>query len=189
MSLTTQTGPSANAKVIIGDVPFDSVDGAYEGQEFQPSVTTEASPWGDYVIRCRLHKSQRRYMLGTTTDNPRLAGNSVAFVQLARPTLLWVVDWTAARWNSKPFVPSSSFYDPSWVLLDEVLEPGQVTFGADDRTPLFRISGCYFYGHKNPSGAVNQYATFPVAAWVQKNKFDRTVPDAMFQTGLITPLG
>jgi hypothetical protein len=191
------TTVSTNARVIIADVPFDDNNGAYQDQEFQPYTPTSESPWGDYVVRCRYHKSQRRYMLGVTSPNTRTLSTgggasssrfgSVAFVQLANPTLLWVVDWTAARVNSKPFAPNSRFYDPQWVLLDEQLEPGQIAVGADDRIPLYRISGFYVYGNTDPDPHVNLDAAFPVAAWVDSTKFDRSIPDYMFKDGIASP--
>lgn len=201
---------TTNPRVVIADVPYDSENGVYQDQEFQPYVTTSESPWGDYVVRCRYHKSQKRFMLGVTSPNgfraptnsfslstnrsatlsntPTGGGPTVAFVQLANPTLLWVVDWTGARLNSKPFAPNSRFSDPQWVLLEEHLEPGQISVGADDRIPLYRISGLYVYGHTNPNPHINNDAAFPVAAWVQSTKFDRSIPDYMFKDGIASPL-
>jgi hypothetical protein len=197
--LSTPAAPTTNPAVIIQDVPFDDNNGAYNNAELSPAAPGIQSVWDDCVINCRYHKSQRRYMLGVTSSNTRVLStgggsssqfdSSVAFVQLANPTLVWEVDWTVSRANSKPFAPSPVIPSYDWVLLSELMEPGQMTVGADGQAPRYRISGTYVYGKKNPSVSLNRDAFFPIALWVQKNRFDRSIPDAMFQQGFVGPLG
>ena len=179
--------PTPNPVVEIGEVPPDSNDGVYREDEFNPYAPQNESVWNDYVITSRYHKSHRRYLLPITSVGGFSFGSlkqSCSVVQLAHPTLLWAVDWTASRFNSKPCIPRSEVADANWVLLDETLEPGQVIVGADGVVPLYRISGTYVYANLNPDKYLNRNVEFPLPGWIEKNKFDRTVPDGMFEDGL-----
>lgn len=147
--------------------------------------------WTDYYIQCRLEKDFHRHMLGVSSPNGTVnaGGATVAFVQLAYPTVCWVADWTAARSKSKPTVPSpeqiAAGTNAQWVLLDETLEPGMVAAEPNGTAGMYRISGTYVYGALKPNQFLNRDAVFPLPPWLSKSAFDREVSDDMFESGLI----
>jgi len=105
---------------------------------------------------------------------------STAFVQLAAPTLLWIVDWTAQRLGSPPITPSPEPEDPNWVLLDEHYNPTMITVAVDGRTPLYRLTGTFVYGHRHATDTVN-HLRFPRPPWLQDTFVRRYDPE--LQTG------
>ena len=119
----------------------------------------------------------------TSSSNP-IGVNSVAFVQLAQPTLLWIADWSAARFNIQPTAPDPTPADPDWVLLDVHLEPSMLILAADAITPLYRLSGTYIYGHKNPAANTFDNINFSRPPWLS-DSFNRTMPNTFLQQGLI----
>lgn len=123
--------------------------------------------WTDYKINNRYESDQHKYMAGITSPNG-FGNQSVAFFQMASPTLLWICDWTAARWNEMPEIPDP--YNPTdtdWVLLDIIPETAMITLAGDGITPLYRISGTYVFGHKNPRPNIFYHVNFGRAAWIQ----------------------
>lgn len=179
-------------KIGFGPVQLDDNDGLYENIQNDTSAV-----WSDYTIINRYESDKRVYMLGLTSPNgfqrtlPTSPGNqtsqvssdTTAFVQLASPTLLWICDWTVARVKLQPKVPDPEPWDPSWVLLDEWYETVSMTLLPDGVTPLYRISGTFFYGHKNPSREVIQQMCFPRPPWM-KDSLSRKIPEDMFMEGL-----
>ena len=130
--------------------------------------------WTDTFITNHYENDRHRYYLGVTSPGG-FQGKSTAFVQTANPTLLWICDWTVERWGTQPQVPNPTSLDTDWVLLDDWWEPETVVIGgADGRTPLYRISGTYIYGHKNPSDNTNLDIAFPLAPWIKQSKFPAT---------------
>src|SRR5689334_19409335 len=99
-----------------------------------PAVTT------DFRIKHHYEKDQHRYMLGVTSPGG-FQGKSVAFVQLAAQTVLWVADWTGCRFLKKAMVPDPANVNPGWVLLDAWLEPFMVAVSPNGSAPLYRVSG------------------------------------------------
>lgn len=142
----------------------------------------------DYLIRSRFEKDRQIYMLPVTRQRVspgtrRRLGGSAAFVQLAEPTLLWIVDWTASRTKEPPPIPDPrpSSANDRWILLDEVYEPASLTLGPDGVTPLYRISGTYVYGHPSPDDLTINNIGFPRPPWMA-NDFGRTLtPDDLEQ--------
>jgi hypothetical protein len=53
---------------------------------------------------------------------------------------------------------------------------------------LYRISGTYFYGHKNPSEKTFPDMVFPRPAWAEDG-YDRSVPSSILQQGIINRVG
>jgi hypothetical protein len=140
----------------------------------------------DYTIINKYWKDGHRYMMGLATPNT-FEGDSVGFVQLASPTLIWVCDWTVSKAQSKPEIPAPEPADNSdWVLLDDHYEPAQVVLAPDGQTPIWRISGTYIYGHKRPDTTTINDATFPRAPWLKSGAFTRDVPVEKLTTGLAT---
>jgi len=119
----------------------------------------------DYRVRSRFERDFRRYQLGITSPTGFL-GRTAAFVQLAAPTLLWVVDWTGCSFLDKPSVPDPYTVGLGWVLLDACLEPAAVTVAVDGSTPLYRLTGTYVFGHELPGPLVYSNVRFPVAPWI-----------------------
>lgn len=138
----------------------------------------------DMAVECRYEKDGHIYMLGLTSPTP-FQGSSVAFVQLASPTLLFIADWTACKMGAQPEIPDPNINDPNWVLLDDHWEPVAPTVPADILNRVYRISGCYVYGHRNPAILTYQNVTFPLKSWMQ-NSIDRTVPLSKITPNLLT---
>lgn len=140
----------------------------------------------DYMINSRFESDKHIYMMPLASPTP-FNGASVAFCQLASPTLIWVVDWTASKLLEQPEIPDST--DPvvlndGWVLLDEHYEPVMVTKGSDGETPLYRISGTYVYGNTNPATITIEDLTFPRPPYLQ-DEDDRSMPVSTLFSNLI----
>lgn len=180
--------PLPDAPVV--EIDVGEVTPTSEDAVFTTGSSTSAT-WTDYYIQCRMEKDYHRYMLGVTSPNGVIAaGNpTVAFVQLTSPTVVWIADWTASRSQSKPTIPSSrqvlAGSEAQWVILDETLEPGMITSEPNGKAGMYRISGTYVYGALNPHVYLNRDCVFPLPPWLNKSAFDRTIPDSMFEKGLI----
>lgn len=181
------------SEIRIGPVLPDDTDAKFieEGLE---------NVYMDYRIQSRYEKDPHVYMMpvsyptspayGLSTapaSTPLGTTTSVSFVQLAAPTLIWLVDWTCSRANKKPDIPdpriSSEF---GWVLLDEQYEPYMIAVGADGISPVWRISGTYVYGHNNPSVVTVDDLTFPRPPWLM-DFVERNIPRSMLKYNLINP--
>ena len=175
-------GPNAN--IIQGVINFGGRDTLIDDPD-----EGDLSIYTDYMITNRYEFDKHVYMLGITSPTG-FEGDSAAFVQLAAPTLLWIADWTAARFNKQPDIPSSSLLINSsqgvhWTLLDEHIEPVMLTIGADATTPLYRISGTYVYGCRNPNPLLVRNIRFPRPPWL-KDIPNRNMPLDYLETNLIT---
>ena len=122
--------------------------------------------WNDYLVDNRYEKDLHRYMMGMTSPNG-FKNASVAFVQLAAPTLLWVADWTASRFGKRPIIPKSDPPTTDWVLLDEQVEPATITALPDGVSAVYTISGIYVYGHKNPNASIIEDVCFPLPPYLE----------------------
>jgi len=164
--LSINLGPSSIAARVDGVVQPTDNNALFK--TFQDGIVT------DFSVKCRYERDGHIYMLGLTSPNP-FQGASVAFVQLSSPTLLFIADWTACKVGSCPEYPDSVINDPNWVLLDDHIEPpapGLVNNGVDG---VFRLSGCYIYGHKNPASKAALNASFPLKSWMLP-QINRTIP-------------
>ena len=171
------------AQVEVGDVDFE--DEAGKSRSSFPDGTTGS--FNDYIVNNRFEKDSHRYMAGITSPDG-FQGNSVAFFQLASPTLLWIADWTACRFGNPPIVPDTTPRDSNWILLDDHWEPGMISLGPDGTTPIYRISGTYVYGHKRPNARTHRNVTFSMAPWVDPAAgFTTNVPDITLTQGIINP--
>ena len=181
----TETEPIPELDVQVDVVPFGISETDDLARFSEPDV--QGSVFTDYVVRNRFEKDMRRYMLGITSPNG-FQGDSVAFVQLAAPTLLWIADWTACRWNSPPPIPDPESVIGDWVLLAVMPETGAVTVGPDGRTGLYRISGTYIYGNRRPNANVYRNVNFPRMPWLD-DSLDRSVPENSLQPNIIDGTG
>ena len=176
----TPIQPIVEATVTVGQINSDDQNALYA------NLSSDKSIWTDYLITSRYESDKHIYMMPVSSPNG-FQGASVAFCQMANPTLLWIVDWTAAKFvgdpSDKPEIPSTVTVDPQWILLDQHYETAPLALGPDGTTPLYRISGTYVYGHTNPSLDVIDNVTFPRPPWLD-DVFDRTLPISTFTAKL-----
>lgn len=150
-----------------------------EGADF---ILTEGV-WTDYQVANRYVHSEQNYMLPVASPSG-FQGNSVAFVQLASPTTLLVVDWSAAKWAVVPTAPDPNTYQTGWVILHEFVNPAMKVLAADGVTPFYRLNGTYVYGKQNPNSNVFQDVTFPQPPWMLPVGV-RNIPPNTLQKGII----
>lgn len=160
------------AVVLEGSIPY--TDNAAQYSQNAVGV------WLDCMVNNRYEHDNRTYMMGVASPSG-FGGQSTAFVKLASTTLLWVSDWTVATLGRKPKIPPPQSANSNWVLLDHWEEPCMITVAADGVSPLYRISGTYFYGCKNPATAQISHGRPP---WLS-DSFDRSVDQNEFETGII----
>lgn len=168
------------AVVTVSPFPFTNSDGKFAADPGSEDV----SIFTDFLVVSKLEKDHHRYMMGVTSPGGNTDGTLVSFVQLASPTLLWICDWTAEKWEECPSIPDPKPNDSDWILLDEFVEPGMVVVTANGVTPKYRISGTYVYGHKRPNPNILRNANFSLPPWLQ-DVFNRTVPDNALTKNLI----
>lgn len=184
-AIPQQVNPNAN--VTVGVVPIDDTNSLYS----VPSIATPSESkeiFTDYEVVNRYENPQHRYMLGITSPSG-FNGQSAAFVQLASPTLLWVSDWTALKWNGMPTIPDPTSQDDTWVLLAKYYQPAMLVINpADGQTPGYRISGTYVYGKKNPSTDVIDDISFARPPWIDNVPPRRPDSDEMYDDTLIDAL-
>lgn len=178
--------PSPPATVVVGEL---SPDGPEDDQNaYYTEVDDPKSIWTDYLVNNRIEHDGHRYMMGVThPDGFRPSSGSactVAFVQLAAPTALWIADWTASRLNVPPDIPDPDAVPAGWVLLDKIIEPAQIGLMADGETPVYRISGTYFYGHCIP-GETEDLTVYPVPPWLEQDRINRTISRSNYKDGII----
>jgi hypothetical protein len=166
------------AQISIGNVSVDDEQAAYSDLALGgDGIITDFRINGHYV------KDRKRYMAGVSSPDG-FRGNASAFFQLAAPTLLWVVDWTAAKSGAQPEIPDpDGLVNPDWVLIDEYYEPVNIVVGADAATPFYRLSGMYVYGLRRPSDKTVDDIVFGRPPWLQ-DLFGRTMPRSKLMVGL-----
>jgi hypothetical protein len=185
---------AGNAPIVNDSVPpaninigtIETTDEFAEYLELDP-----AEGWSffvDYIINNSYESDKHIYMmpvafggsLSTVTKGP-----SAAFVQLANPTLLWIADWTACKTGNQPEIPDSLIRpNVRWVLLDESMELHNVGFGADGRTPIYRISGTYVYGCVNPDQKLINDVNFGRPPWLDDSVIERDMPVTKLQQNI-----
>ncbi len=162
---------------IVEPMEADDEDALYDDRGDEGAV------WDDFSVVSHYERDGRRYMLGVTAPTG-FGGDTAAFVQLAKPTLLWIAHWTIARWKEKPPVPKRDLGDDRWVWLDEHLDVPHVTIAPDGVTPFFRISGLYVYGCKRPAEVILDDAAFAKPPWLD-DEIDRSLPQALLERNII----
>jgi hypothetical protein len=137
---------TTEATVIVGQITPDDNESMFLG--FDP----EDGVFNDYVIENRYFHNRHAYMLGVTSPGG-FNGMSAAFVCLAAPTMLWVSDWTAMRTGRQPPIPNpAGLADGNWIFLYALPVTRNVALAPDGISVMYRISGTYVYGKKNPAG-------------------------------------
>ncbi len=176
--------PEPTLKVTIDEWDWTDTKALFTKQD---KVGDGLAIWADYQIRNRYEGDQRIYMMGNTDpDGFGQDRDTVSFVQLASPTLLWITDWTAARFNAVPNIPDPNPTNVDWVLLDIHLETASLVVPTDGQSPYYRISGTYFYGHKRPPRYPLSVMCFPRPPWLQDTP-PRFIDPAIFEKNLNTP--
>lgn len=155
------------------------------GGKFNTSIQV-AGLFTDYEINNRFVSDLSRFMAGITSPDG-FQGASAAFFQLARPRLLWVCDWTACRLNTPPEIPDPESQDPNWILLGRTpAETAKIIVLPDGKTPVYRISGTYVYGHTNPNAKPHKDIFWGRPPWLQ-DSFERSLADGKLMQGLSIP--
>ncbi len=149
----------------------------------QYNTTGDSSLITDYEIMNKYEEDGHTYMMPVASQGG-FQGISCAFVQLAAKTKIWIADWTACNFKTCPDIPDPYSVSSRWVLLDVHLEDPKITVGADGATPLYRISGTYYYGCMNPGTNVFDDVVFGLPPWLQ-DSFTRTVPLSALKNGIM----
>lgn len=163
------------------------------GGESEYIPPADASEWADYRVFHRYESDLCRYMMGVASPQG-YRGSSVAFVQLHAPKVVWIVDWTACKEGAQPNVPDPFSVGSQWVLLDVHLESAMLGLKPDGQTVVWRLSGTYFFGHRNPgdgtaySTSVFNIAQYPRAPWLDDG-FTRNIPASALESALISWAG
>ena len=120
----------------------------------------------DYQVRARYEHDRHIYMSGVTSPGG-FQGKSVAFYQLAAPTLLLVVEWTAMKTHVTPEYPNQNLAGPGWILLTAIPEVPNITVFAESTITSKRLSGVYIYGRENPSDDVFKDMSYPLPPYLE----------------------
>ncbi len=180
--------------VVIGSVPFDPEPSRFAGPL---AGDNQKSIYADYMIINRYERDQHTYMMGVTLPDgsPSSAANGikkVAFVQLALPTMMWIIDWTAAKFNGIPDVPDPTPSNSDWVILDIHVETPNIMLNPGDGvTPYYRVNGTYYYGFTEPTDDLLKGVVFPRPPWLEDvfirlisiNKLDRSLTEPVIRAG------
>lgn len=171
--------------VVIGNVSITDQQAQYINDNKFESIIT------DYQVRHDYELDGHVYMLPVTSPVP-FRQAAAAFVQLAHPTLLWLVRWTAARWKEPPEAPDpdlaqGSSQEGRWVLLDVHMGTANLVVSPNGVTPLYRLSGTYVYGCINPDNEARKI--LDKLLWPRRpdieDAFNRDGSQVKFRRGII----
>ena len=168
---------------VVDDIPFDDEDANL--------VDTQAILGADIpncIMMGRYEGDMHRYMLSITSPNG-FQGNSVAFCQLGGRTLLWVVDWTVESAQGLANIPDPDNSNSDWVLLADWVDPSPVSNLSEGNVPIYRISGTYVYGYKNPSDRTYKDVTIPKMPWIEPGSFTRKIDDSKLDKSYLEDTG
>lgn len=164
-------------------MPVSVTLGAVQMDQGTDWIEVDGGEWGPCRIRSRFEKDPNIYMMPISSPNG-FQGQSVAFVQVAAPTLLWIVEWAVSRWRNSPTAPNPSVNDSNWVLLNDYWSPDDAKEGQGGDIPFFALRGRFVYGHKNPDPSTWHNVTYPRCPWIE-DIFSRAIPDSSLEQGLI----
>jgi hypothetical protein len=164
-----------------GPVTYDGNTGQITNPDNYTGICVE------YFFENFYENDPHKYMASQTSPQA-FNGSTVGFVQIGNPTTLWVCEWTACQLGAKPIAPSPIPESSGWVLLDVHPTLAGKSIVTDGQTPIYRISGVYIYGHKNPNADVYRDAVFPIYPWVA-NSDGRQMLSSDFKKGLLDGVG
>lgn len=170
--------------IVVPDLPAQPLGARYKDQTYNSGTI-----WTDYAIRNRYENDGHIYMMPVAQPAGVVSQGqpTVAFVQLAAPTTLWVADWTASRFQICPDIPDPNQVKARWILMDQHVEPAEMELAGDGQTPLYRISGTYVYGCLNPSAQPTDDMAFGDPAWLDDTNLIRTIPSTALVGNIIAP--
>lgn len=169
-----EDGPQAN--VTQGEIPETDSLGLFV------EVGAVGSIFTDYKVVSRFERDQHKFMLPIASPTP-FNGKSVSFVRLAKPTLLWIVSWSASKIGTAPEPPLPEA-PTGWELLDDQYELQQMNIMADGVTYAYSMSGVYIFGCTNPSDFISDNINFPLPPWATLGSNSRTIPLSNFIPGI-----
>ena len=170
----TGTQYTKQASVVVGDIPITSADALYQSDGV-------AGIYTDYMVRNHYYFPQGNVMVGVT-DTGGFQNMGSAFMCLENPQATWLADWTAEKRGSPPVIPTWKTDDPNVVLLARWFDPDMLELMADGSSVVYRISGTYYYGFKDPDKARLYHGRPP---WMQSSVSMRVL--GRFKTGIIAP--
>ena len=176
---------AANA---VADVTFVDAIPISEDSDAKFRQYNEDFLYTDYKISNSYSKSRGIYMGGITSPLP-FQGNSVAFVQINSPTLLWVCDWSAECAGAIPEIPNPTSNIAGWILLDDSFYLGPVIHGPDGVAPIYTMFGRYVYGNTNPNTLTIKDCQFPIPPWIDAGNTERIIPENKLKQGISTMTG
>lgn len=179
-----QTGSQTNitAQITLGDVSATSEDAVYKGAD-------DLTIFTDYEIVDKQIWNPQTLMIPVSSPTG-FAGASVAFCQMANPTCLRYVSWSARRCAQQPDVPDPTQVSARWVLLRIITAPAVMEVAADGVTPIYRLAGTYIYGLRNPGNS--PLSAFQTVQYPNAPYFDdsfatgRNMPASALVPGLIS---
>lgn len=166
---------TGDAVIEFGDVTPDDSSAIY--------VADEEGIWTDYYVVNRYETDKQIWMMPVTSPGG-FNGTQVAFCQLAAETLLLICDWTGEKTGGPPAIPKSEPTDENMILLDKHIEPSMKELGAGgaEADIIYRLSGTYVYGFKNPNSASQ---CFPMPPWMEPGSGECEVSDGLEQEGIM----
>lgn len=185
-------GPPSATQVIVGpqSIPEATITvgsvTATDSSALYAATSNPTAIFTDYEVRNTYEGDNHVLMAGITSPNG-FNGNSVSFFQMASPTLLWVADWTACRFNQLPNIPNPIVTDTNWVLLDKHYELADIKLGPDGVSPLYRVTGTYIYGHLNPNSDIINNIQFGMSPEYQVTF--TTIGPTQYAQGIINATG
>ncbi len=146
----------------------------------------------DYQIRGRYESDPKLFMMSATANSSLGSQSqqsslpSIAFVQLAMPTLLWVVDWTICRLSDQPVAPSPTPATSDWTVLGQQYHTAAIMLSPDGTTPIYRFSGTYIYGCNISTTDVFEKCRFAIPPYINQAVIpNRYMLGANAQVGII----
>lgn len=166
MKRTPQPGP--NTRIINGEVRPGGGGGASAFSltvSDLPFATTtvvkDGVAYDYYLIESHYHDDSGRRPLPATGVASRAAsltgggmppgqGRRASIVTVSGGLTTLVVTWAASRTGMPPVLPAKESADPNFVYIDGDIIPAQVRIAGDGYSPIYAVSGSYYYTALNP---------------------------------------
>ncbi len=116
--------------------------------------TDPQGPYSEFQMRTRYEPDTQTVVLATAKS-----GAPAAAVQLGEQTMTAIVEWSAERYASVPQIPPTDTGDPNAIFLRSEFNPEEVELAADGTTPIYKLSGRYYYSYLDQSKAQLNFPT------------------------------